>query len=388
MQHLPPGLRSACLNASKEAHRRLAASAAVPDVLFADSALLPRPVTRTIPWEGLRRRRGLDPEPPRCVRHVSDGAILASREEERLLLAALRSVASTLPETSAGDLSFSLPLVEEEENNNNNNNNDDDDDDNGNCARVRGSTKVRVVLAQGAAESLLSAAGDGDAARAVGLVSRVLERMRRSVAECFAVEDASLVQPAGVLVSRLSAPPPPPAAAAPASPSSPSALSSWIRGLLDGTAAASSSASSSSSLSSSSSEVGYWNPHVDKASRCLYDFTSILYLSTNGEDFQGGRFRFLDDDRGKGAGAAGDVPVSDSDGDGHQRLAAPAPAPTMSTGAQPVVVVPRVGRFVAFSSGVENVHHVERVTAGERFTFSVWFTHGEGSPDAVALFRN
>ena len=38
---------------------------------------------------------------------------------------------------------------------------------------------------------------------------------------------------------------------------------------------------------------------MDKASRCLYDFTSILYLSTNGEDFQGGRFRFLDDDRGK-----------------------------------------------------------------------------------------
>ena len=51
-------------------------------------------------------------------------------------------------------------------------------------------------------------------------------------------------------------------------------------------------------------------------------------------------------------------------------------------------VAPRVGRFVAFTSGLENVHHVEPVTHGERFTLSAWFTHGAGSADAVPIHAN
>jgi predicted RNase H-like nuclease len=38
------------------------------------------------------------------------------------------------------------------------------------------------------------------------------------------------------------------------------------------------------------------------------------------------------------------------------------------------VVEPLPGRVVIFSSGAENTHRVERVTAGERFVLAFWFT--------------
>lgn len=40
-------------------------------------------------------------------------------------------------------------------------------------------------------------------------------------------------------------------------------------------------------------------------------------------------------------------------------------------------VEPRRGRFAYFSSGRENPHRVERVTAGTRFVMSMWFTCDE-----------
>ena len=38
------------------------------------------------------------------------------------------------------------------------------------------------------------------------------------------------------------------------------------------------------------------------------------------------------------------------------------------------VLEPRRGRVVMFSSGGENPHQVEKVTAGQRFVLSFWFT--------------
>ena len=38
------------------------------------------------------------------------------------------------------------------------------------------------------------------------------------------------------------------------------------------------------------------------------------------------------------------------------------------------IVEPVPGRVVMFSSGAENAHRVERVTAGERFVLAFWFT--------------
>jgi len=38
-----------------------------------------------------------------------------------------------------------------------------------------------------------------------------------------------------------------------------------------------------------------------------------------------------------------------------------------------LIVEPRVGRVALFTSG-ENLHHVERVTDGQRFVLAFWFT--------------
>ena len=58
----------------------------------------------------------------------------------------------------------------------------------------------------------------------------------------------------------------------------------------------------------------YWHAHVDKHNTAHYDYSGLLYLSTYGEDFQGGRLKFIDD------------------GKNH-------------------TVQPRAGRFVMFTSG-------------------------------------
>mmetsp|Transcript_5868 Transcript_5868/g.17061 ORF Transcript_5868/g.17061 Transcript_5868/m.17061 type:complete len:245 (-) Transcript_5868:272-1006(-) len=81
----------------------------------------------------------------------------------------------------------------------------------------------------------------------------------------------------------------------------------------------------------------YAIPHIDAANRPSYAVSAILYLSTGGGlDFEGGRLLFHGDE-------------ADS------------------------AIVPREGRLMAFTSGVENPHSIERVTAGERFALSVWF---------------
>jgi len=38
------------------------------------------------------------------------------------------------------------------------------------------------------------------------------------------------------------------------------------------------------------------------------------------------------------------------------------------------IVEPRPGRVVVFTSGPENIHYVERLTAGQRYVLAFWFT--------------
>jgi len=82
----------------------------------------------------------------------------------------------------------------------------------------------------------------------------------------------------------------------------------------------------------------YWHPHVDKDTYVSFHYTSLLYLSNHGSDFEGGRFKFLESDN--------------------------------ST----VVVEPRKGRVSMFTSGKENVHFIEPITSGVRYALTVSFT--------------
>lgn len=82
----------------------------------------------------------------------------------------------------------------------------------------------------------------------------------------------------------------------------------------------------------------YWHVHVDKETYGSFHYTSLLYLSDYAADFDGGRLVFVD-------GAAGNVTLE-----------------------------PKKGRVVAFTSGSENPHQVEKVDGGVRYALTVSFS--------------
>merc|ERR1739845_152708 len=64
------------------------------------------------------------------------------------------------------------------------------------------------------------------------------------------------------------------------------------------------------------------------------------------------------------------------------------------------IVRPLAGRLVAFSSGLENLHRVQPMTWGRRYTLAVWFTcsaqhahpslssHAEGEKPMIDALRD
>uniref|UniRef100_A0A023GCC1 Putative prolyl 4-hydroxylase alpha subunit proteinues n=1 Tax=Amblyomma triste TaxID=251400 RepID=A0A023GCC1_AMBTT len=82
----------------------------------------------------------------------------------------------------------------------------------------------------------------------------------------------------------------------------------------------------------------YWHVHVDKEQYGSFHYTSLLYLTDYGTDFGGGRLFFVDSVRGN------------------------------------ATVEPRSGRVLAFTSGSENPHFVEKVDRGVRYALTVSFS--------------
>lgn len=76
---------------------------------------------------------------------------------------------------------------------------------------------------------------------------------------------------------------------------------------------------------------------MDKANLPAYDVSALLYLSTQGECFEGGYFAFNDADADR-------------------------------------LVKPIAGRLLTFSSGFSNLHQVRPVLTGDRVVLSVWFS--------------
>lgn len=81
----------------------------------------------------------------------------------------------------------------------------------------------------------------------------------------------------------------------------------------------------------------YWNAHVDKANVASYDYGALLYLNTQGVNYEGGDFAFIDAD-------------------------------------EDCLVQPKAGRFLVFTAGPENLHQVRRLTKGTRFVLAMWYT--------------
>eukprot|EP01006_Ploeotia_vitrea_P033164 TRINITY_DN65284_c0_g1_i2.p1 TRINITY_DN65284_c0_g1~~TRINITY_DN65284_c0_g1_i2.p1 ORF type:complete len:310 (-),score=25.51 TRINITY_DN65284_c0_g1_i2:111-1010(-) len=95
----------------------------------------------------------------------------------------------------------------------------------------------------------------------------------------------------------------------------------------------------------------YWHYHIDKKQYGSFDYTSLIYLNTAGEDFTGGEFEF-----------------------------------EATNG--PLFVHPKAGRAVMFTSGDENIHRVNKVTSGTRYAFTVAFTCTQSDGITAAEFMN
>jgi hypothetical protein len=105
----------------------------------------------------------------------------------------------------------------------------------------------------------------------------------------------------------------------------------------------------------------YYQAHADGLNTPHYALSGLVYLSDAGADFTGGRFRFY------GGGEPGEGTVEAEE-------AALAAGGEPSSGPEDVLIEPRRGRLLLFTSGPENWHRLERVAGGERVTFSMWFT--------------
>ncbi|XP_060591981.1 2-oxoglutarate and iron-dependent oxygenase domain-containing protein 3-like [Ruditapes philippinarum] len=81
----------------------------------------------------------------------------------------------------------------------------------------------------------------------------------------------------------------------------------------------------------------YWHKHIDKITYGSFHYTSLLYLTTYGADFTGGRFIFVD-------------------------------------GEKETAIEPRLGRVSFFTSGSENIHYVEKLETGVRYAITISFT--------------
>ena len=92
-------------------------------------------------------------------------------------------------------------------------------------------------------------------------------------------------------------------------------------------------------------------PHYDANRPYLAQrhFSALVYLNSQGEQFQGGSFVFE----------------------------------TAAAGMR--VVRPRPGLLLAFSSGPENVHWVAPITCGERYVLTLWFTRHASHNEEAAL---
>jgi len=101
----------------------------------------------------------------------------------------------------------------------------------------------------------------------------------------------------------------------------------------------------------------YWHKHIDRVAYGSFDYTALIYLSDFGRDFDGGQFVFHND--------YGNLHASDSEDE--------------------LIIEPAIGRLNVFTSGDENVHHVERITAGQRFALTIAFTCNdqEAIPDYI-----
>ncbi|XP_074648552.1 2-oxoglutarate and iron-dependent oxygenase domain-containing protein 3-like [Tubulanus polymorphus] len=94
----------------------------------------------------------------------------------------------------------------------------------------------------------------------------------------------------------------------------------------------------------------YWHVHSDKETYGTFHYTSLLYLTDYDKDFTGGRFIFVDKSKN-------------------------------------ITIEPKKGRISFFTSGSENLHHVEKLESGTRYAITVAFTCDSSKAIADPVMR-
>ncbi|KAL7535633.1 hypothetical protein ACHAWF_005221 [Thalassiosira exigua] len=107
--------------------------------------------------------------------------------------------------------------------------------------------------------------------------------------------------------------------------------------------------------------------HTDEATHAGYHYSCVLYLSTQGEDFEGGDFVWNDPSDDPDAGKNDDIHEYDLSGAALEDA-------IRRTGRKLTPYSPTRGAAVIFSSGWENMHEVERITSGIRYCVPCFFT--------------
>jgi len=101
--------------------------------------------------------------------------------------------------------------------------------------------------------------------------------------------------------------------------------------------------------------------HTDEATHDGYHYSCVLYLSSHGEDFEGGAFVFNDPAKNKEEEAPKDPSMSLEE-------------QMRRDGRKLTPIYPKRGNAVIFSSGWENMHEVETITEGTRYCVPAFFT--------------
>lgn len=116
--------------------------------------------------------------------------------------------------------------------------------------------------------------------------------------------------------------------------------------------------------------------HTDESTHTGYHYSCVLYLSTQGVDFEGGDFIFNDaadpDDENAvmvGVDEEEDGPVLSEDG-----TVMPLAEQIRRVGRKFTPFHPTRGAAVIFSSGWENMHEVNKITSGTRYAVPCFFT--------------
>jgi len=122
-------------------------------------------------------------------------------------------------------------------------------------------------------------------------------------------------------------------------------------------------------ITSRAAPGSYGTVHADESSCDKFHYSALLYLSSQGDEFSGGDFVFSDEPSRAVVAAPGYIDgltIAD-DHTAERRLWR---------------VAPQRGRALVFSSGFENIHYVDALRSGERFTIGTFWTT-EPVDDAV-----